>query len=92
MTRPCALQVVTYDGRVVCSPKAAGMRQELLSAQMVSLSPDTLAAMDGPGGSSVRLFDTAQVRPRGRSGGGGRGTKSRGRAGLLRLQCRPVYM
>lgn len=57
------LQVVTYEGRIVCSPQAAGMRHELLSSQMASLSPDTLAAMDGPGGSSVRLLDTAQVGP-----------------------------
>jgi hypothetical protein len=56
-----ARQVVTYEGRIVCTPRAPGMRPELLAPQMVALSPDTLAAMDGPGGSSVRLFDTAQV-------------------------------
>jgi len=59
------MQVVTYEGRAVCNPKAAGMRPELLSAQMASLSPDTLAAMDRPGGGSVRLFDTAQGRQQG---------------------------
>jgi hypothetical protein len=37
------------------------MRPELLSTHMAALSPDTLAAMDGPGAASVRLFDTAQV-------------------------------
>jgi hypothetical protein len=54
-------QVVTFEGRIACTPRAAGMRPELLAPQMVALSPDTLAAMDGPGGNSVRLFDTAQV-------------------------------
>ncbi len=55
------MQVVTYDGRAVCNPKAAGMQPELLSREMVSLCPELVAALDGPGGSSVRLFDTAQV-------------------------------
>ncbi|KAI8462988.1 MAG: intraflagellar transport protein 80 [Monoraphidium minutum] len=59
------MQIVTYEGRVVCSPRAAGMRPELLSPRMVSLSPDTLAALDAPGGSSVRVFDTAQGRQQG---------------------------
>lgn len=45
----------------MCSPKAAGMRPELLSTDMVALAPDTLAALNGPGGASVRVFDTAQV-------------------------------
>lgn len=53
--------MVTYEGRAVCSPKAAGMRPELLSPDMVALAPDTLAALNGPGGASVRVFDTAQV-------------------------------
>lgn len=63
-------QVVTYEGRAVCSPKAAGMHPELLSQQLVALSPDTLAALDAPGSASVRLFDTAQV------GGGARGPRT----------------
>jgi hypothetical protein len=62
--------VVTYEGRAVCSPKAAGMHPELLSQQLVALSPDTLAALDAPGSASVRLFDTAQV------GGGARGPRT----------------
>lgn len=58
-------QVVTYDGRPVCQPKAPGMRPELLSAAMASIAPDTLAALDAPGASAVRLFDTAQGRQQG---------------------------
>ena len=38
--------VYTYDGRLACAPKYPGMRADILNAQTVSLSNDTVAIRD----------------------------------------------
>lgn len=38
--------VYSYDGRLVCSPRYAGMRADILNTQTVSLSNDTIAIRD----------------------------------------------
>ena len=38
--------VYTYDGRMVCAPKYAGLRADILNEQTVSLSNDAVAIRD----------------------------------------------
>ena len=52
------LQVFSYEGRVVCTPKFAGMRPEYLTKEMVSLSPDTLAVVDAVNPKIIHMFDS----------------------------------
>lgn len=59
------LQLFTYEGRQICNPKAQGLKSDFLSSNMLSLSNDTLAVMEGPGSSSIRFLDTAQGRQMG---------------------------
>lgn len=40
------LYMFSYEGRLICSPKFPGMRADILNAQGVSLSNDTLAVRD----------------------------------------------
>ncbi|KAJ3351960.1 Intraflagellar transport protein 80 [Entophlyctis luteolus] len=37
------IQVFSYEGRLICSPKYPGLRPEFITAQSISLSNDTLA-------------------------------------------------
>lgn len=46
------VQVYSYDGRQLSSPRFAGMRVELLSASTVSLGPDCVAMVDKSDGKS----------------------------------------
>ena len=63
MDHSSGMQLYTYEGRPLCNPKFQGLRTELLNAQMVSLSTDTIAVLDQQStGSVVRLFETAQGR------------------------------
>ncbi|EFJ41230.1 intraflagellar transport protein IFT80 [Volvox carteri f. nagariensis] len=60
------LQIYTYEGRQICNPRFQGLRTELLNADMISLSNDTIAVLDQQAsGTTVRFFDTAQGRPLG---------------------------
>lgn len=61
------IQIITYEGRLICNPKFQGLRTELLNAQMISLSNDAVAVLDqaAQGAATVRFFDTAQGRPLG---------------------------
>ena len=57
-----ALQVHSYDGRLVSSPKlpaASSARLDLLTASVVGLSDDTVAVRDGRDARQVHLFDAA---------------------------------
>ena len=54
------IYVYSYEGRLVSSPKFQGMRTDILNAQSVSISNDTIAIRDktdekgtNPGGSLV---------------------------------------
>lgn len=59
------IQIITYEGRLVCNPKFQGLRTELLNADMISISNDSVAVLDqaAAGAATVRFFDTAQGRP-----------------------------
>ncbi|CAL8375185.1 unnamed protein product [Gadus morhua 'NCC'] len=51
------LYVFSYEGRLVSSPKFPGMRTDLLNAQSVSLSNDTIAVRDKSEEKVLFLFD-----------------------------------
>lgn len=40
------VQIMNYDGRVVCTPKFQGLRPEYVTREMVALSPDTVVMVD----------------------------------------------
>jgi intraflagellar transport protein 80 len=56
------LNVYTYDGRLVCSPKFPGLLPEQLKPGNISLSPDTLAIVDRAKGNIVQVFDISSGR------------------------------
>jgi hypothetical protein len=57
------IQIYTYEGRLICNPRFQGLRTELLNSQMITLSNDSIAVLDQQAaGTTVRFFDTAQVR------------------------------
>jgi intraflagellar transport protein 80 len=52
------IQVTSYEGRVVCSPKFQGMRPEYITKELVALAPDTLAVVDALNPKSMHVFDS----------------------------------
>lgn len=56
------LNVYTYDGRLVCSPKLPGLLPEQLKPGNISLSPDTLAIIDRAKPSTVHVIDVSSGR------------------------------
>ncbi|XP_064639074.1 intraflagellar transport protein 80 homolog isoform X2 [Lineus longissimus] len=51
------VQVYSYEGRLICSPRYQGMRTDILNYQTVSLSNDTVAILDKADEKIVHLFD-----------------------------------
>lgn len=49
--------VYTYDGRLACSPRSAGVRPEFLCANSVSLSTELVAICDRSNARTIVLFD-----------------------------------
>lgn len=47
------IQVFSYEGRLLCNPKYAGMRVESLDAATLSLGPDCVAVLDKADGKST---------------------------------------
>jgi intraflagellar transport protein 80 len=43
------IQLITYDGRILCNPKYPGLRVEILSAKHISVASDCLAILDREG-------------------------------------------
>ena len=56
------LTILSYDGRVVSSPRLRLGSGDILSPDAVSLSPDTVAVVDPSNGAKVLLFDTGSGR------------------------------
>lgn len=56
------LQVINYDGRVLCSPKFQGLRSEYLTKDMVALSPDTVAIVDTVDAKNIQIMDATSGR------------------------------
>ncbi len=61
------IQVFSYEGRLLSSPKFSGLRTELLNYQSVSLSNDVLAVIDKGESESkaIRFFDSTNAKPLG---------------------------
>lgn len=57
--------IYSYDGRMVCSPKYAGMRADILNYQTVSLSNDTVAIRDKTDEKVIYVFDAQNGKPLG---------------------------
>lgn len=57
------INIYSYDGHLLSSPKFAGLRPEFLSAGNVSVSNDTLAVIDKTDNKQVRLFEIATGKP-----------------------------
>ena len=41
-----SMNLYSYDGKVLCTPKIPGMQTDTLDTSAISLSPDTLAVLD----------------------------------------------
>ncbi|XP_077146768.1 intraflagellar transport protein 80 homolog isoform X2 [Ranitomeya variabilis] len=55
----------SYEGRLISSPKVPGMRTDILNAQTVSLSNDTIAIKDNNDEKLIYLFDALSGKPLG---------------------------
>uniref|UniRef100_A0A1A7YHY2 Intraflagellar transport 80 homolog n=1 Tax=Iconisemion striatum TaxID=60296 RepID=A0A1A7YHY2_9TELE len=57
------LYTFSYDGRLISSPKFPGMRADILNAQSVSLSNDTIAIRDQNDEKVILFFDIMSGKP-----------------------------
>lgn len=60
------MQVISYEGRVLSTPKFQGLRPEYLTRDMVSLSPDTLVVVDSVDAKNIQIIDASSGRIIGR--------------------------
>ncbi|KAH0624120.1 hypothetical protein JD844_007514 [Phrynosoma platyrhinos] len=59
------IYLYSYEGRLISSPKFPGMRTDILNAQAISLSNDTLAVRDKFDEKVIYLFDPLSGKPLG---------------------------
>ncbi|XP_077899707.1 intraflagellar transport protein 80 homolog isoform X3 [Ictidomys tridecemlineatus] len=59
------IYVYSYEGRFISSPKFPGMRTDILNAQTVSLSNDTIAIKDKADEKIIFLFEASTGKPLG---------------------------
>ncbi|XP_035745884.1 intraflagellar transport protein 80 homolog isoform X4 [Egretta garzetta] len=59
------LYLYSYEGRLISSPKFPGMRTDILNAQTVSLSNDTLAVRDKADEKVIYIFEALSGKPLG---------------------------
>eukprot|EP00794_Sanderia_malayensis_P011126 gene11126-12297_t len=59
------IQIFSYEGRLLSTPKYQGMRPEMMNSQTVSLSNDTLAIRDKADEKLIYLFDALSGKPLG---------------------------
>ncbi|NXM70313.1 IFT80 protein, partial [Serilophus lunatus] len=59
------LYLYSYEGRLISSPKYPGMRTDILNAQTVSLSNDTLAIKDKADEKVIYIFEALSGKPLG---------------------------
>nr|KAG5699070.1 hypothetical protein BaRGS_017753 [Batillaria attramentaria] len=57
MVDGAGVYVFSYDGRMVCSPKHQGMKADILNAQTITLSNDTVAIRDKVDEKVIYIFD-----------------------------------
>ena len=51
------IQIISYEGRVICTPKFQGLRAEYLTREMVALSPDTVVIVDSVDSKNIYTID-----------------------------------
>ncbi|XP_068262674.1 intraflagellar transport protein 80 homolog isoform X3 [Nyctibius grandis] len=59
------LYLYSYEGRLISSPKFPGMRTDILNAQTLSLSNDTLAVKDKADEKVIYIFEALSGKPLG---------------------------
>lgn len=59
------LQIWTYEGRQVSSPRFQNLRADYLSGRAISLSEDAVAILDRTSPKCVRVCDVSTGRPLG---------------------------
>jgi len=57
------VQVISYEGRVVCSPRFQGLRAEYLTKDLVAISPDTVVIVDSVEPKHVQIMDANSGKP-----------------------------
>lgn len=57
------LQIISYEGRTLCSPKFQGLRAEYLTRDMVALCPDCVGIVDTVDAKNVQILDATTARP-----------------------------
>jgi intraflagellar transport protein 80 len=60
------IQIISYEGRVLSTPKFQGLRPEFLRKDMISLSSDTLVVIDCVDNKFIHVFDSTSGRVIGR--------------------------
>lgn len=60
------LQVVSFEGKLLSSPKCPGLRPELLTRDLVALSPDVVAVIDSVDAKGVHIVDATTGRVTGK--------------------------
>lgn len=56
------IQIISFEGRVLSSPKFQGLRPEFLTRDMVSLAPDTVVVVDSVDPKSIQVLDASSGR------------------------------
>mmetsp|Transcript_32401 Transcript_32401/g.30905 ORF Transcript_32401/g.30905 Transcript_32401/m.30905 type:complete len:777 (-) Transcript_32401:82-2412(-) len=53
------IQIISYEGRVICSPRFQGLRSEYLTRDLVALSPDTVIVVDSIDSKQIHILDAS---------------------------------
>eukprot|EP00607_Mallomonas_marina_P004382 CAMPEP_0182436838 /NCGR_PEP_ID=MMETSP1167-20130531/83886_1 /TAXON_ID=2988 /ORGANISM="Mallomonas Sp, Strain CCMP3275" /LENGTH=784 /DNA_ID=CAMNT_0024629435 /DNA_START=43 /DNA_END=2397 /DNA_ORIENTATION=+ len=60
------LQVISYEGKILSSPRFQGLRPEYLTRDTVALSPDTVAVVDTVDSKNIHIMDAMNGRVQGK--------------------------
>ena len=56
------LQVISYEGRVLCSPRFQGLRADYVTRDTAALSPDTVCVVDTVDAKVIQILDATSGR------------------------------
>ena len=57
------IQVISYEGRVMCTPRFQGLRPEYLTKDLVAISPDTVVIVDSVDAKNILILDANSGKP-----------------------------
>jgi len=57
------IQVISYEGRVMCTPRFQGLRPEYLTKDLVAISPDTVVIVDSVDAKNIQILDANSGKP-----------------------------